>query len=142
MANTWPDRYTVHQSGRSGMKALVTDMRTHEIVLSLNGPDRFEVADAIARVLNASRSEDPIASSKYENEVIALGRLRREGYVIERFDGLWIHGRTSRRLHGWMLLDPDGAQLMIGEHGGVAPTKDEAIAEGLRRIAADERVSA
>jgi hypothetical protein len=36
---------------------------------------------------------------------------------------------------GWVLVDPDGAYLLIGDHGHVAPTKWEAVAEGLSRVA-------
>jgi hypothetical protein len=69
-----------------------------------------------------------------------LARLKQHGYTVERFTG---------RGGGWMLLDhhdpdiwPEGAQLMIGEHGGIAPTQWEAVAEGLERIAQDERCAA
>lgn len=54
-----------------------------------------------------------------------VARLRRGGYRVEPF------GRE------WTLLDADGAHLMIGEHGCVAPTQWEAVAEGLERIGMD-----
>jgi hypothetical protein len=38
-----------------------------------------------------------------------------------------------------MLFDSDGSSLMIGDHGCVAPTRYEAVAEALRRIDEDER---
>lgn len=60
-----------------------------------------------------------------------LARLREHGYKVEHYTGTG---------GGWMLVDPDGDNLMIGNHGCVAPTKWEAVAEGLRRIAQDERI--
>jgi hypothetical protein len=46
------------------------------------------------------------------------------------------HGlRLTRHGRFWLLLDPDDAPLMIGEHGCCAPARREAIAEGLSRIA-------
>ncbi len=38
---------------------------------------------------------------------------------------------------GWTLTDPDGDHVQIGDHGGVAPTKTDAIAERAKRISAD-----
>lgn len=35
----------------------------------------------------------------------------------------------------WLLLDPDGDPRFVGDYGCVSPTKWEAVAEGLRRIA-------
>lgn len=62
--------------------------------------------------------------------LVDLAELKQHGYKVERFndpDG------------GWCLLDSDGANLMIGDHGCVAPTQWEAVAEGLSRIAQDAR---
>lgn len=53
-----------------------------------------------------------------------LVRLERAGYEVERWG-----------THGWVLRDPDGYPLLIGEHGCVAPRQADAVAEGLERIA-------
>ena len=37
--------------------------------------------------------------------------------------------------HGYTLIDPEGDYRMIAGYGHVAPTRWEAVAEGLRRIA-------
>lgn len=63
-------------------------------------------------------------------------RVRDAGYVVEPIDGSTGHSRIK----GWVLLDiGDRAPLMIGGYGCVAPTKADAIAEGLRRIEDDTR---
>lgn len=54
-------------------------------------------------------------------------RLKEFGFRVERYG------------NGWCLLDPDGAALMIASYGCMAPTQWEAVAEGLERIAIDER---
>jgi hypothetical protein len=54
--------------------------------------------------------------------------VKQHGYRIERYGD-----------RGWMLLDPDRYNLMIGNYGQVAPTEWEAYAEALRRIAQDSR---
>jgi hypothetical protein len=41
-----------------------------------------------------------------------------------------------------MLSDPGGAQLMIANYGGIAPTKRAAIIEAYARIAQDRRALA
>lgn len=60
-----------------------------------------------------------------------LATLAAHGYGVERWG-----------CKGWLLLDADGSQLMVGDHGGVSPTRWEAIAEGLRRIGEDARHAA
>lgn len=62
-------RYRVDQAGRSGMRAFVTDTRTHEIVLTTGGPDRFVVADGIAAILNNSRTEVPVVRRPYVDPI-------------------------------------------------------------------------
>ncbi len=52
--------------------------------------------------------------------------LERHGYRVRRYGP------------GWTLLDADGAPLLIGDHGSVAPRQVDAVAEGLRRIALDQ----
>lgn len=42
--------------------------------------------------------------------------------------------RIFKDATGWHLLDPDGAQLLIGDHGCAAPRKRDAIMEGARRV--------
>jgi hypothetical protein len=39
----------------------------------------------------------------------------------------------------WVLLDPDGDCLLIGDHGMIAPTQWEAVAEGLHRLEEERR---
>lgn len=57
-------------------------------------------------------------------------RIRENGYRVDRF------GR------GWVLVwAEDGATLQVGEHGGVSPTRWEAVAEALSRIEQDERLA-
>lgn len=55
--------------------------------------------------------------------------LKQHGYTVERWgdDG------------GFVLFDTDGAGLQIEGYGGIAPTRWEAVAEGLRRIRTDAR---
>lgn len=59
-----------------------------------------------------------------------LAKITRNGYRTERWGN-----------KGWLLLDADGSQLMIGDHGGIAPTQWEAVAEALHRIEQDERTT-
>lgn len=57
------------------------------------------------------------------------------GYTVERQRDVF--GKpcpASDRMAGWFLLDPEGDHLMIADHGCVAPTMAEAVAEGLERI--------
>jgi hypothetical protein len=62
-----------------------------------------------------------------------LATLKQHGWKVERFD-------PRDASLGWVLLDPDGDSRMIGEsYGCIAPTQWEAVAEGLARIAQDER---
>lgn len=58
--NAWPDRYRVCSLGRAGRAALVQDLRSHKVVLTLRGVDQWELADQITALLNASRMETPI----------------------------------------------------------------------------------
>jgi hypothetical protein len=62
--------------------------------------------------------------------VVERAKVAAHGYVIERYG------------KGWVLKDPDGAELMIGDHGCVAPTRWECIAEAVARIEQDERLAA
>lgn len=55
-----------------------------------------------------------------------LATLKQHGYKVWTDNG-----------RDWELHDSDGDSLMIGDHGCVAPTQWEAVAEGLRRIAQD-----
>ena len=55
--------------------------------------------------------------------------VRAHGYKVAPLDC-----GTGAVPNAWTLTDPDGAFLMIGEHGGVSPTRWEAVAEGLARI--------
>lgn len=57
-------RYRVDSLGRTGRAALVVDARSHEIVLQLGGPDKWQLADAITELLNASRTETPIITTR------------------------------------------------------------------------------
>jgi len=54
------DRYQVYQQGRSGSRAIVHDTRDKKNKLTLQGPDRFTVAESIAKALNDSDTETPI----------------------------------------------------------------------------------
>lgn len=61
-----------------------------------------------------------------------LATLKAAGYTVAKLDS------GCGPVEGaWTLTGPDGDALMIGDHGGVAPTQWEAVAEGLARIAAD-----
>jgi hypothetical protein len=62
--------------------------------------------------------------------VVERAKVAAHGYVVERYG------------KGWVLKDPDGAELMIGDHGCVAPTRWECIAEAVARIEQDERLAA
>lgn len=54
-----------------------------------------------------------------------------------------IDGYTIRKDHGgWVLLDPDGAHLMIDRHGCVAPSYHAAVEERAQRIVADRKAEA
>lgn len=57
-----------------------------------------------------------------------LAALKAGGYTVERWNET-----------GWVLRDSDGASLMIGDYGSIAPSQWEAVAEGLARIAQDSR---
>lgn len=57
-------------------------------------------------------------------------RIKNAGYKVQKWGP------------GWILTDPDGHSLFIGDHGGVSPTRWEAVAEGLRRIDADTECEA
>jgi hypothetical protein len=59
-----------------------------------------------------------------------IATLQRHGYTVER---LSVEG-------GWLLLDADGATLMVADYGCVSPTQWEAVAEGLERIALNGEV--
>lgn len=56
--------------------------------------------------------------------------LREHGYTVEPYH----NGLGVPRGGGFVLRDPDGYVLMVAGHGGVSPTRWEAVAEGLRRI--------
>lgn len=64
-----------------------------------------------------------------ESLALRYGSYREHGYKVEALNP---HDKSK----GWVLLDPDGAYLMIGSFGGVAP-KQEAELEAYRRIAQD-----
>lgn len=67
--------------------------------------------------------------------LLQLAALKSAHLAVEPFD-------ASDHARGWTLLDRnnpddgDGAALMIGGHGCVSPTRWEAVAEGLGRLAA------
>jgi hypothetical protein len=60
--------------------------------------------------------------------MLKFGHYRDHGYSVSR------HGDK-----GWTLQDGEGAYLMIGSHGGVAPRKFDAELEAYRRIEEDSR---
>lgn len=65
-----------------------------------------------------------------------LAKIKEHGYAVQKVDyGVGPHD------DGWVLLDADGASLQITGHGGVSPTRWEAVAEGLHRIEQDERLA-
>jgi hypothetical protein len=49
-------------------------------------------------------------------------KLKEYGYSVEPWG------------KGWILLDPEGYSLQVSGHGGISPTRWEAVAEGLDRI--------
>lgn len=62
---------------------------------------------------------------------VEYGDWRAYGYTVERY------GPGE-----WLLRDPDGAQLMVANYGGLAPTQGAAILEAYTRIAQDARALA
>lgn len=67
--------------------------------------------------------------------LIDIARIESAGYRVERYPDAW--GKPSDA--GWALRDPEGAYLMVGDHGHLSPTQWEAVAEGLHRIEQDQR---
>lgn len=63
------------------------------------------------------------------SETRDLVRIRDAGFEVEFV--------ATRCGPGWVLLDPDGSPLMIGDHGCVAPRKMDAVAEGMKRVEED-----
>lgn len=59
-----------------------------------------------------------------------MAAVKRSGMTVDRYGDA-----------GWTLTDVEGAYLMVGDHGCVAPTQWECVAEALSRIA-DGQVSA
>lgn len=64
-----------------------------------------------------------------------LATLAEHGYRVERHTDAWGKPCTTA---GWALVDPDGAYLLVGDHGCTSPTEWEAVAEGLHRIGMDQ----
>lgn len=58
--------------------------------------------------------------------------IERAGYRAVRY-----HNGVAYVDNTWLLLDRDGAPLLIGSHGRIAQRQADAVAEGLRRAAAE-----
>jgi hypothetical protein len=60
-----------------------------------------------------------------------------DGWTIRKISSAsWFDPKTrrSRTLSGYTLIDPEGAEVMIGSHGHVCPTYRETMEERRRRI--------
>jgi hypothetical protein len=56
-------RYVVH-AGPSVLRAYVVDTVSQQVILTLQGPDRYAMADGVAAVLNSSAFEVPVAERR------------------------------------------------------------------------------
>lgn len=72
-----------------------------------------------------------MASINTDRLALQYGTPEANGYTVRKF----YPAGDSRQ--GWELLDSDGANLMIGGFGHVAPRKSEAVLEAYRRIVQD-----
>lgn len=73
----------------------------------------------------------PIMNGPLAALALRFGHYREAGYQVTRYSSTG----------GWLLLDPDGAALMIGNQGCVSTRKADAEIEAYSRIAMDRGVS-